>query len=205
MLTYEQAVERILKATPAPRAVRVTLDEALGLVLARPIVARWDLPLFDHAAVDGYAVRCADGVADAAGVTLRVVGCASAGTPSQRRLRAGEAAQIFTGAVIPRGADGVVMQEHVQRSGDHVIVNRWPQPGQHIRRRGEDLRRGAQALEAGGRLRAQELGLLASLGVRAVPVYPRPTVAVLVTGDELNPQGGGSSRRRAAALPRQRG
>ncbi|MDP3723702.1 MAG: molybdopterin molybdotransferase MoeA [Candidatus Omnitrophota bacterium] len=190
MLTYEQAIERILKATPAPRAVRVTLDEALGLVLARPIVARCDLPLFDHAAVDGYAVRCADGIADAAGVTLRVVGCASAGTPSQRRLRAGQAARILTGAVIPRGADGVVMQEHVQRSGDQVIVNRWPQPGQHIRRRGEDLRRGAQALEAGRRLRAQELGLLASLGARAVPVYPRPTVAVLVTGDELKSQGG---------------
>ena len=189
MLTYEGALQRIVKAVPAPRPARVALEDALGLTLARPIVSRGDLPRFDNTAVDGYALRFADGRPEANGVRVRVVGCAAAGRPYRRRVGPGEAVRVLTGGVIPRGAGCVVMQEQVTRQGDEIVVERWPTPGQHIRRQGEDCGRGARVLDAGRRLRAQELGLLASLGYRRVPVYPRPTVAILATGDEIRPPG----------------
>jgi len=93
--------------------------------------------------------------------------------------------RILTGAQVPLGADAVAMQEHVMQQRRQLVVQRWPPPGQNIRRRGEDLRQGTRVLKAGTRLRAQEIGLLAALGVAKVPVYPRPTVATLTTGDEL--------------------
>ena len=189
MLTYEDALQRIVKAVPAPRPARVALEDALGLTLARPIISRGDLPRFDNTAVDGYALRVADGRPEAVGVRVRVVGCAAAGRPYRRRVGPKEAVQVLTGGVIPRGAGCVVMQEQVTRQGDEIVVERWPTPGQHIRRQGEDCGRGARVLDAGRRLRAQELGLLASLGCRTVPVYPRPTVAILATGDEIRPPG----------------
>ena len=188
MLTYEDALQRIVKAAPAPRPARVALEDALGLTLARPIISRGDLPRFDNTAVDGYALRdCSQ--PEANGVRVRVVGCAAAGRPYRRRIGPGESVRVLTGGVIPRGAGCVVMQEQVTRQGDEIMVERWPAPGQHIRRKGEDCGRGARVLDAGRRLRAQELGLLASLGYRKVPVYPRPTVAILATGDEIRPPG----------------
>ena len=207
MLTYEQALTCLLKSTPSPRMAVVRLTDALGLVLARSIRAGCDLPQFDNSAVDGYAIhlpasearlrsaktREASGAqhiphttnGHAAHVAFHVIGNAEAGRPFRTLLRQGEAVRIFTGAQVPRGVDAVVMQEDTKRLGDRLFVERWPKPGQHIRRRGEDLRQGTRILEAGTLLRPQELGLLAAVGVAKVPVYPRPTVAILTTGDEL--------------------
>lgn len=185
MLTYEQALGRILKAVPSPRTTVVRLSDSLGLVLAKPMTAPSDLPLFDNSAVDGYAVRSSD----AAHAALRIVGAAEAGRPFRAPVRSGEAVRILTGAQVPQGTDAVVMQEHAVRRGPQLVIQRWPAAGHNIRRRGEDLRRGARVLEAGAVLRPQELGLLAALGVAPVPVYPRPRVAILTTGDELAPPG----------------
>ncbi len=214
MLTYEQALKRIVKETPSPRPARVALQNALGLVLAERIIASLDLPPFDNSAVDGYAVclpavlvgtapACAErseaGRADrqaglpkdygepinTASVSLKVVGCSSAGSPYQRVVCPGEAVRIFTGAVVPRGTDRVMMQEQVSKHGERIIFERRPDIGRNIRRRGEDLRQGTRVLEAGTQLRPQEIGLLAALGYRDVPVYPAPTVAILTTGNEL--------------------
>ncbi len=182
MLTYEEALRRILSAVPSPRVVSVPLDQALGLVLAKPIVAPLDLPRFDNSAVDGYAL-CAQDVSDTC--ALRVIGQSEAGRPFSGMAREGEAVRIFTGAQIPQGAAAVVMQEQVTRRDDTIEAHHWPKPGQHIRRQGEDLRQGVTALSAGTWLRPQELGLLASLGYRRVSVYQPPTVAILSTGDEL--------------------
>ena len=193
MLTYEQALKRILAATPSPRMAVVRLRESLGLVLARPMIARCDLPPFDNSAVDGYAIRSQDAAhatnGHAARAALHVVGKAEAGRPFGALMRRGEAVRILTGAQVPQGADAVVMQEHAIRRHRQLLIQRWPAPGQNIRRRREDLRKGTRVLEAGTRLRPQEIGLLAALGIAAVPVYPRPTVAILTTGDELQPPG----------------
>jgi len=171
------------------------LNESLGLVLARPITARCDLPPFDNSAVDGYAVRLPAAPAapspngHAPHAILRIVGAAEAGRPFGAVVRPGEAVRILTGAQVPEGADAVVMQEHVVRQDRQLVIRHRPAAGQHIRRCGEDLRRGARILKAGTLLRPQEIGLLAAIGVARVPVYPRPTVAILTTGDELQRPG----------------
>ncbi len=190
----------------------MTLDQALGLVLASPVVARDDLPRFDNSAVDGYALStpsldCARDeqsesnhalcVPESSGVgeemtspiTLRLIGRAEAGRPFVGHVQPGEAVRILTGAQIPQGANAVIMQEHAAQSGETLLANRGPQRGQHIRRAGEDLRCGTTALAAGVTLRPQELALLASLGYRRVSVYQPPTVAFFSTGDELRPPG----------------
>ena len=217
MLTYEEALQHILQATPAPRTAQVKLQGALGLVLAQPIIARSDLPGFDNSAVDGYAVRSTDHE-QGSPMVLHVDGQSSAGRPYRDVMRAGQAVRIFTGAAVPSGAEAVVMQEHVKRQGGRLIIpppvaspkatprseaegaalrqatgggtiNSWPTPGQHIRRQGEDLHRGTEVLAAGTRLRPQHLGLLAALGRARVSVHPPPTMAILTTGDELQPAG----------------
>lgn len=193
MLVYEQALRRVLATSRPPRAARVAIREALGLVLAEPVIAPLDLPPFDNSAVDGYALQSQDVPPSASGETIpgawRVVGAAQAGRPFGGRVRRGEAVRILTGAQVPRGADTVVMQEHVSRQADRLILERLPEAGRHIRRRGEDVRRGTRILEAGAVLRPQDIGLLAALGHRDVPVFPRPSVAILVTGDEVRPPG----------------
>ena len=188
MLTYEPALARVRQATPAPRTTPVRLHQALDLPLAKPIVARMDLPRFDNAAVDGYALRVSPGPrpdanSHAGPLVLSVVGRAEAGRPFGGPVRAGCAVRILTGAQIPRGANAVVMQEHARRRRDRLVVERVPQAGQHLRRRGEDLTRGTRVLAAGARLRPQEIALLAALGHRTVAVYQRPTVAILTTGN----------------------
>ena len=205
MLTYEQALRRVRKATPPPRVARRALHEALGLVLAQRIIAPLDLPPFDNSAVDGYAIRVArrPGSQDAGSangngrpIVLRLAGQSSAGSPFCGSVRPDEAVRVFTGAVVPRGTDRIIMQEHVKRVGSQVIVARVPSAGRHIRRRAEDLRRGARALDAGTRLRPQEIGLLAAMGYRRVLVYQPPSVAILATGDELQRPGARLTRGR---------
>ena len=192
MLTYEQALTRIVKTTPSPRVARVALHDTLGLVLAQRIIAPLDLPPFDNSAVDGYAVCLPEDCGEpskSASVSLNIAGCSSAGLPYEGIVRPGEAVRIFTGAVVPRGADRIIMQEQVSRHGDRISFERWPDIGRNMRRRGEDLRRGTHVLEAGTQLRPQEIGLLAALGYRDVSVYSTPTVAILTTGDELQRPG----------------
>lgn len=193
MLTYEEALACIQHTTPLPTVAVTRLDQALGLVLAKPMTSRCDLPRFDNSAVDGYAIRTIDlkpqGEGAACLPSLRLVGTSQAGRPFRGLVREGQAVRILTGAQVPRGIDAVVMQEHVTHDKDQLIVQRCPPPGQNIRRQGEDLRKGARMLDAGTRLRPQEIGLLASAGYREVPVYPRPTVAILSTGDEVRPPG----------------
>ena len=186
MLTYEKALTLIRNVTPSPRVALTLLQKAWGCVLAADVTAPCDLPSFDNSAVDGYALRLR-GAAPA--TALRLIGTAEAGRPFRGIVRAGEAVRIFTGASVPRGAQAVVMQEHVIRTTDTILLKRAPISGQHIRRRGEDIRRRTTVLRAGRTVRAQELGLLAALGLRAVRIHRRPTVAILTTGNELRPAG----------------
>jgi molybdopterin molybdotransferase len=168
------------KARPLP-AEDVPLAEADGRVLAEGVRARRDQPATDISMMDGYALRAAD----VAG-PLRLAGEIAAGdAPWTRSLAPGEAARIFTGAPLPPGADCVVMQELSVREGSTVRVQQPTKPGQHIRRRGEELLAGAEALAAGRVLDPSDLALAAACGASVVRAHRRPRVAILCTGSEL--------------------
>ena len=182
-LSRDAALERILaRARPLAGTQTIPLDEGLGRVLAVPIASTVDVPGWDNSAMDGYAIRTAD-LEPAAGL-LRVAQRIPAGTAGLT-LEPGTAARIFTGAPVPTGADTVVIQEHCKRDGDWVQIPAGTQAGGNIRRAGEDLRAGVEAIPAGTRLGPQHLGLAASGGAAQLTVYRRLRVAVLASGDEL--------------------
>nr|WP_036166828.1 gephyrin-like molybdotransferase Glp [Massilia sp. 9096] len=183
MVSVQQALDFLLDAVrPVQDVESVPTLDANGRVLAADQVSLLDVPSFDNTQMDGYAVRAEDCAGGAA--TLRVAQRIPAGHVGQP-LEPGTAARIFTGALIPEGADAVVMQEQCEADGDEVTVRHAPEAGEWIRRRGEDVRDGSVILPAGTRLRSQELGLAASVGLAALPVRRRVRVAVFFTGDEL--------------------
>ncbi len=151
-------------------------------MLAEDVRSTLDVPPADNTSMDGYALRCAD--VPAAGALLPVSQRIPAGVVGAP-LQPGTVARIFTGAQVPAGADAVVMQEQCEVVGDGVRINAVPQPGQWIRRRGEDVQQGAVVLAAGTRLSPQALGLAASVGAATLAVARRPRVALFSTGDEL--------------------
>lgn len=179
----EEALARLLAAAhPVAEVERVPTLDALGRVLAEPVVSAIDVPGWDNSAMDGYAVRTAD-LGDGT-VRLRVAARIPAGSAGEA-LAPGTAARIFTGAPVPAGADAVVIQEVCTRDGDQVDVPGPVRPGTNIRRAGEDIAAGARVIPAGTRLRPQHLGLAASAGQAEVVVRRRPRVAVLSSGNEL--------------------
>jgi molybdopterin molybdotransferase len=186
MLDLEEAQSRILAGVARLSAERVPLDLAVSRVLAEQLVSSLDLPPFDYSAMDGYAVRIADGLGERA-----LVGESRAGSGELPPLAMGTSMRIFTGAPIPQGADAVIMQEDAARTGDRVAFAnaKPPRSGQNVRRRGEDLARGATAIAAGTRLRPTHLPLLAALEIVRPAVVRRPVVAILATGDELREPG----------------
>lgn len=182
-LTQEQAQERILTAIPLLKATeRAGLHQALGRILAHTITARIEVPPHRNSAMDGYAIRHAD-LAD--GQALRIIGSSFAGRPFDGSVQPGECVRIMTGATVPEGADSVVMQENVQCDGDHIRVIGKLAVGEHVRHPGEDMQVGDTILEAGRKLNAADLGLLASQGISEVDIIRRPRVAFCSTGDEL--------------------
>lgn len=185
MIPFQEARAYVLDRCPTPVVGRVGLGGARGLVTAEPIIALGDVPPFDNTAMDGFAVRSADTVGSP--VDLVVVGTLPAGKPPEVSVGPREAVRIMTGAVIPPGADSVVMVEKTQTSDDGmtVTVDVTVGPGNHIRSAGEDLRAGEEVFPAGTVLGPGHIGVLASIGRTEVPVFRRPTVGVLSTGDEL--------------------
>jgi molybdopterin molybdotransferase len=187
LLPLDDALQRLAAAAAAHRITEtdtVSCFQALGRVLAAEVRASIAVPGADNSAMDGYAMCAAD--VPVAGTVLPVSQRIPAGHVGQP-LRPGTAARIFTGALVPEGADAVVMQEQCEAADESraVRVNTLPQAGLAIRRRGEDVAEGAVVLTAGQRLSPQALGLAASVGVGELPVWRRPRVAILCTGDEL--------------------
>lgn len=183
-VTFQRArdiVEReVCAARRLPETETVPLTESQGRLLAEAIAADRDYPPFDRATRDGYAVRAAETPG-----TLRVVGQIRAGTEFPREVRPGEAVEIMTGAPAPAGADAVVMVEYTRRDGDTVVLERGVRPGENVVPRGSEAQRGCTVLQPGQRLRFPEVALLASFGRSGVPVFRRPRVAILSTGDEV--------------------
>ena len=169
-------------AVPLP-AEAAALVNACGRVLADDLVALRTQPPADVSAMDGYAVRAADVLT--APARLAVVGEVAAGRPFDREIGPGEAARIFTGGVMPRGADTVVIQEITTREGDAIAIERPEAKGRYVRPQGFDFKAGAVLFTEGRRLTARDIALAGAMNHAAVPVHRRPHMAVLATGDEL--------------------
>jgi molybdopterin molybdotransferase len=169
-------------ADPLPEEM-VALEEAHHRVLARDVAARRTQPPQAMSAMDGYAVRASD--AAQVNARLKVIGEVAAGRPFDRALGAGEAARIFTGGVIPDGADAVVIQEDTVADGNIITITEAAATGRHIRPAGVDFREGDVLLTAGSRLTERDLSLAASMNYPELPVRRRPRLALLATGDEL--------------------
>ncbi|HVF32155.1 MAG TPA: gephyrin-like molybdotransferase Glp [Acidimicrobiales bacterium] len=187
MIPLSSATSRILASVARLHPRAVPLDEALGCVTSVPLTADSAVPPFPNTAMDGFAVRSSD---TAPGARLRVVGTLPAGQdPAGLLVGPGEAIRIMTGAPMPEGADAVVMVERTSvetgPDGEVVVVEVAVPPGNHVRAAGEDLAPGQEVFPAFTVLAAGHLGVLASLGLRRVPVFPRARVGVLSTGDEL--------------------
>ena len=185
MLSLDEVLVRLVAGAAAARIAdveQVPTFDALGRVLVAEVVSAIDVPPADNSSMDGYAVRVAD--VPQAGTVLPVGQRIPAGVVGAP-LAAGMAARIFTGAQVPVGADAVVMQEQCEAVEGGARINTVPQPGQWIRRRGEDVRVGAMVLATGSRLTPQALGLAAGVGAAMLTVCRRPRVALFSTGDEL--------------------
>ncbi|HEX5417452.1 MAG TPA: gephyrin-like molybdotransferase Glp [Chloroflexota bacterium] len=180
MVSVEEAIAIVLEHTPALPAEEISLDEALGRVLAEDIVARDDMPPFAASAVDGYAVIAADGDRP-----RRVISEIIAGRADLPPLEPGLTARIMTGAPLPAGADAVLMVEETAEQDGVMTTRVAPPPGNNVHARGQDVSTGQLVLAAGTVLGAPEVGLLATVGRARFSVFRRPVVAVLSTGDEL--------------------
>ena len=180
-ITVEEALRRVLDATPVLTPRRVSLTEAGGLVLAEAVEAREDLPPFPAATMDGYAVIAADGAG-----RRELVGEQLAGYIADIVVRPGTVARITTGSPLPPGADAVVMVERTSEADGRVEIGQESiKVGENIRPIGVDMARGQRVLDAGVAIGPGEMGLLASLGIATPLVYPRPRAALLSTGDEI--------------------
>jgi molybdopterin molybdotransferase len=180
-LRVDKAREAILACLrPITEAEKIPTKEILGRVLAEDIVPRINVPAHDNSAMDGYAIRFSD-----VEKPLREIGTALAGKPFHGKLGAGECVRIMTGAVIPPGADTVVIQEVVKKEGERVIVPPGQKKAQNVRYAGEDLKVGTAVLKSGKLLKPADVGLIASLGIGEVRVRRRLRVAFFATGDEL--------------------
>lgn len=182
MISVDEARGRILGAlTPTPAEI-MALAEAWNRVAAAPVLARLTQPPADVSAMDGYALRTADG---ALGATLRVIGDAPAGHPFGGSVGPGQAVRLFTGSVVPDGADAILLQEDATRDGDRVTVNEAVVAKRHIRRAGQDFAAGDTVVAAGRRFTARDVGLAAAANHPWVSVHRRPRIAILATGDEI--------------------
>lgn len=182
MISVEEARGRILEAMrPTPPEV-VALADAWNRVTTEGVVARLTQPPLDVSAMDGYALRAADGVLNSA---LTVIGAAPAGHPFGGAVGPGQAVRLFTGSVVPDGADSILLQEDAARDGDSVRVSEAVVPGRHIRRKGQDFAVGDVVIPAGRRVTARDIGLAAAANYPWLSVHRRPRIAILATGDEI--------------------
>lgn len=191
MLSAEQAILQMLgEVAPLTQSVSVPLSDALDRVLAQPVLSSLNVPGYDNAAMDGYALRASD---VKPGQPLTVAGLALAGHAFTEPVPAGNCVRITTGAVMPAGLDTVVMQEQVTLTQSdlqqQILCQLVPVSGEHVRRAGEDIANGAEVFAAGHQLRPADIGLLASIGIANIKVLRQLKVAIFSSGDELVPPG----------------
>lgn len=188
MISFEDAKGRLMRSVrPVSRTEAVTMECASGRVSASDVVSRIDVPPFDRAAMDGFAVIASDtyGSKPHAPRTLRLVDLVDVGSIPMRIISKGECAQIATGAPMPKGADSVVMVEDTDVGGKKVRVQAPVHPGENVGKRGEDIRAGDTVVRSGSFLNPSKVGACAAVGIDSVKVYARPNVALIPSGEEL--------------------
>src|SRR5258706_5286989 len=186
MISVDEAVARITRGFAALPSESVAIAEAAGRVLAEDAIAKLDQPPAPMSAMDGYAVRATDA---RLGAELSVIGDAPAGRPFAGTVGAGQAVRIFTGGVVPDGADAVVLQEDTELKGARVVIKEAPRPDENVRRRALDFRAGEILLTSGHRLSPRDVALLAAADLPQIAVTRKPRVAIVATGDELSRPG----------------
>lgn len=196
LISVEEALARVLDNVAVLPAEEVPIGEAHGRVLAEPLASLRTQPPADVSSMDGYAARAVD--LSGAQTKLRLVGQSAAGRPFSGVVKKGETVRIFTGAIVPEGADTVVAQEDAE-AGDDIVVLPAVKAGNFVRRRGLDFTEGRTMIEAGRRLTARDVGLAAAMDHARVKVARRPRVAIIATGDELVPPGAGAGPNRIVA------
>ena len=185
LMPVEEAKRRLFSALkPLEKTETVALDDALHRVLCSPVVSPFNVPAQANSAMDGYALN-ARSIPASQETALTLIGSAWAGKPFVGTLSDGECIRIYTGAIMPEGADTVVIQEHVRASENHIDIDSQVVAGKNVRQAGEDVLEGQQIFECGRSLQAADIGVLASLGIKSVEVYKKLTVAFFTTGDEL--------------------
>ncbi|RTL39733.1 MAG: molybdopterin molybdenumtransferase MoeA [Candidatus Melainabacteria bacterium] len=187
MISYDEARRLILQeVTPLPQA-RLRLDELLGSFLSQPVTAKFAMPRFDNSAVDGYAVLCADVQNASSGepAKLKLLGEIAAGSADEFKLEPGTAIKVLTGARVPPSVEAVVMKEYCEEHYGFLHVSKTANPGDNIRRAGDEFKTGEHVLPAGVRVNPAVIGLLATLGYASFTAHTKPRVAIVTTGDEL--------------------
>jgi molybdopterin molybdotransferase len=187
MITVEEALDKILCHIQPLGSEKVSLLEALRRVIAEDIYANRDVPPLDNSGMDGYAVKNLDikNSSKDHPVRLKVVEDLPAGSISTKTLRKGQAIRIMTGAPIPKGANTIIPVEETEKEEGFVSIFKAVSSGEHIRRAGEDVKKGDLVVSVGDLIRPAEVGMLASLGRSFISVYQKPLVAILCTGEEL--------------------
>ncbi len=179
MISFDEALEIVLRHSFQPKTETVPIAECWGRVLAKDLVARYPSPSFDNSAVDGFALGSAQRS------HWQLVGCIPAGDTGEHCIASDEAMQIFTGARIPKGTEAILMQEDAVTTNDKLTATCCPEPGSGIRKVGEDYQAGTKILSVGDTIRSVTIGEIAALGLSSVAVRALPKVGIVVTGDEL--------------------
>lgn len=187
MVKVEEALNIIIKEAHELETEKVDILDSLNKILGENIYSKDNLPPFDKSAMDGYAIKSADTqhINGEAKVILNIVGTIKAGDSSDYQLNSGEAFKIMTGAPLPSGADCVIEIEKVKIENSNLYINNFVKVGNNVIEHGEEIKSGDLILEKGSLIRAVEIGVLASLGVKSVSVYKTPKVSLIITGDEL--------------------
>jgi len=189
VVVVSEAITTVRRIAPAPGLETVPLEMASGRVLAADVRSDTDIPGFDRSVVDGYAVQAADtiGASDAISAILLMKGRVEMGHQPQSAVRPGECIYVPTGGVLPAGADAMVMVENAEQAGDEVLMKKPVSFGENVLLHNEDFSKSDIVLGSGRRLSAQDMGVLAAAGCSVVPVYKRPVIGVVSTGNELVP------------------
>ena len=195
LIPVEEALKRVLDGAVSLPTEEIPIAEAHGRVLAKPLASRRTQPPADLSSMDGYAVRAADLAKPA---TLKLVGASAAGRPFTGSIKPGETARIFTGALLPAGADTVIPQEDAKAEGDRIALPA-ARLGQYVRKKGLDFAQGQVLLDAGRRISARDRGARRRHGSRKNSSRSEPRVAIIATGDELVPPGSGAAPDRTIA------
>ncbi|MFQ6082700.1 MAG: gephyrin-like molybdotransferase Glp [Candidatus Aminicenantia bacterium] len=185
MITFDQAVEMILKNVAPLSYQEIPLSQASSEILFEDIYAEDDLPHFSSSAMDGYALIAEE--TGSAPVTLKIIGVVKAGDKPNIKIEKGQAVKIMTGAPLPKGTDAIVMVEKTEEKNGQVIIKEEVKQGENVRLKGEEIKKGQLALPKGSRLNPSSISFLATLGKTKVKVYRKPKVAVLITGNEVVP------------------